>query len=71
MYTVSPYVRISESGTEKQPKQKVFGRDIPRTSGRMSGAQNPEDPNLEKIQDLGTRLKISSEIETNDIFKRD
>ena len=23
--------------TEKQPKHKVFGRDIPRTSGRISG----------------------------------
>ena len=30
-----------------------------------------EGPNLEKNQDLGTRLKFSSEIETNDIFKRD
>ena len=27
--------------------------------------------NLEKIQDLSTGLKFSSEIETNDIFKRD
>ena len=25
------------SGTEKQPKHEVFGRDIPRTSGRIPG----------------------------------
>ena len=30
----------------------------------------PEGPNLEIIQDLSTRLKLSSEIETNRIFKR-
>ena len=28
-------------------------------------------PNLEKIQDRPPGLKFSSEIETNDIFKRD
>ena len=31
----------------------------------------PEGPNLEKIQDRPPGLKFSSEIETNDIFKRD
>ena len=31
----------------------------------------PEGPNLEEIQALSTRLKFSTEIETNDIFKRD
>ena len=28
-------------GTEKQPKHRVFGRDVPRTSGRISGADVP------------------------------
>ena len=28
---------IQISGTEKQPKHKVLGQDIPRTSGRISG----------------------------------
>ena len=31
-----PYPAL-DSGTEKQPKQKVFGRYIPRTSGWISG----------------------------------
>ena len=31
----------------------------------------PEGPNLEKNQDRPPGLKFSSEIETNDIFKRD
>ena len=34
-----PLWRLSSpcSGTEKQPKHKVLGQDIPRTSGRISG----------------------------------
>ena len=42
----------------------IASQKLPRDSG-------PEGPNLEKNQDLGTRLKFSSEIETNNIFKRD
>ena len=35
----------------------------------IAGPLNPEGPNLETFQDLGTRLKFSGEIETNDIVK--
>ena len=39
--------------------------------GVLNFSNNPEGPNLETFQDLSTRLKFSSKIETNDIFKRD
>ena len=54
----------SDSGCAEVPYQ---GRRLPHTQG----PKNPEGPNLEKIQDRPPGLKFSSEIETNDIFKRD
>ena len=41
------------------------------SSARVRKNRYPRGPNLETIQDLSTRLKFSSEIETNDILKRD
>ena len=46
-------------------------REAPDTLAFLSGPENPEGPNLEKFQDRPPGLKFSSEIETNDIFKRD
>ena len=47
-----------------------FPRFVPICSDLFWKTPIPEGPNLEKTQDLGTRLKFSSEIEINDIFKR-
>ena len=38
---------------------------------KLRSSNTPEGPNLEKFQDRPPGLKFSSEIETNDIFKRD
>ena len=42
-----------------------------KRSQKVAKVVNPEGPNLEKIQDRPPGFKFSSEIETNDIFKRD
>ena len=39
--------------------------------GSLQSDKSPEGPNLEKNQDRPPGLKFSSEIETNDIIKRD
>ena len=47
------------------------GPEGPRYQRILKGSRNPEGPNLEKFQDRPPGLKFSSEIEANDIFKRD